>query len=146
MFCPVDQMKIFQAAYVVGRYAMAEPEGHASQCDFFMLAKVRLHVISSVSWVSHTLLNDKRWPLDWCPRIGRAVSGLVRRLVPSGKAVAVLICCNKQTPAGTVVHAGALGVLVHRLWRLVRPDIHRGGLWRRRAGVVEQEDRLNLQP
>jgi hypothetical protein len=44
------------------------------------------------------------------------------------------------------VHAGALGVLVHRLWRHVRPDIHRGGLWRRRAGVVEQEDRLNLQP
>jgi hypothetical protein len=94
-------MKIFQSAYLAGRYATAEPEGHASQCDFFMRAKVRLQSISAVSWVFHTLLNDKRWPLDWSPRIGRAVSGLVHRLVPCGKAVAVLICCNKQTPAGT---------------------------------------------
>ena len=52
-------MKVFQPAYVVGRHAMAEPEGHTSQCDFFIRAKLRLQIISSVRLVSHTPLNDK---------------------------------------------------------------------------------------
>jgi hypothetical protein len=53
---------------------------------------------------------------------------------------------TSRRPPALVVHAGGLGVLVHRLWRLVRPDIRRGGLRGRRAGLVEQENRLNLQP
>jgi hypothetical protein len=53
---------------------------------------------------------------------------------------------TSRRPPALVVHAGALGVLVHRLWRLVRPDIRRGGLRGRRAGLVEQENRLNFNP
>ena len=48
-------MKIFQPAYVVGRHALAEPESHTSQCDFFIRAKLRLQIISWVRLLSHTL-------------------------------------------------------------------------------------------
>ncbi len=71
-------MKIFQPAYVVGSHAMAEPEGHTSQCDFFIRAKLRLQIISSVRLVSHTPLNDKRRPLDWSRRRRAWFAGLPR--------------------------------------------------------------------
>ena len=68
-------MKIFQSAYLAGRYATAEPEGHASQCDFFMRVKVRLQSISAVSWVFHTLLKRQALalglvPADWPRGVG----------------------------------------------------------------------------
>ena len=51
---------------------MAEPEGHTSQCDFFIWAKLRRQIISSIRLVSHSPLNDKRWPLDSSRRPVRA--------------------------------------------------------------------------
>jgi hypothetical protein len=41
-FIRFDQMKVFQSAYVGGRFAMAEPEGHTAQRDFFVRAYTSL--------------------------------------------------------------------------------------------------------
>ena len=125
-----DQMKTLRSARsLVGRYATAEPEGHASQCDFFMRAKVRLQVISAVSLVSHTLLNDKRWPLDWCPRIGRAVSGLYGSpACPLRKSRGRPHLLQQADAAGTIGACRSFGRSCSPALAAFRPDIRRGGL------------------
>ena len=94
---------------------------------------VQRHLPSAVATHPETSPHEAQHPYDFgCDRLHAFMN---EHLDASSDA-------TSRRSTTLVAHEHRLGLLVHRLRRLVRPDHLGGGRWRWRAGVVEQEYRL----